>query len=303
MLVIVTGGIGIMGRALATDLAAGGYEIVLLSRNPQHLSGMPAGVRVVRWDGCSAEGWGVLANGATAIVNLAGESLAAGRWSAANKQRIIESRVNAGKAVVEAATGAAIKPEVVIQASGVGYYGPHGDEEVTERDGPGNDFPARVTLQWEPSTEPVRALGVRHAIIRTGPVLTLAGGALPRLLLPFKLFVGGPLGSGRQWFPWIHMADQVAAIRYLIETPAADGPFNLCAPNPLRNATFAEQIGRAMKRPSWLPVPSFALRLLFGEMATVLLEGQRAVPHRLSELGFKFRFPDAGSALRNLLAP
>jgi uncharacterized protein (TIGR01777 family) len=246
-------------------------------------------------------GWAPLANGADAIVNLAGENLAEGRWTEERKRRIRGSRIEAGRAVVEAVEQVADKPGVVVQSSGLGYYGPTGDEFVTEEAPPGRDFLARVAVDWEACTAPVEDLGVRRAIIRTAPVLSMAAGALPRLVRPFRSFVGGPLGSGRQWFSWIHIADEVGAIRFLVENQNARGPFNLTTPNPIRNADFARILGRRLGRPSSLPTPAFVLRLLFGEMAAILMEGQRALPRRLLDLGFSFRFPEAETALRDLL--
>jgi uncharacterized protein (TIGR01777 family) len=301
MRVIIPGGTGLIGRALAADLVTAGYEVVLLSRNPARVSDLPAGVGVERWDGRTADGWGHLADGATAIVNLAGENLAGGRWTSERKQRIVRSRVDAGKAIVQAIKASVVKPGVVVQASGVGHYGPHGDEKLAETAPPGNDFGASVTLDWEASTAPIEALGVRRVILRSGVVLSTQGGALPRLMLPYRFFAGGPLGNGRQWFSWIHIADEVSAIRFLMEYPEASGPFNLSAPGATTNAEFGRALGRAMGRPSWIPVPAFAMRLLFGEMATVLLDGQQVVPERLLDLGFTFRFPQAEPALRDLL--
>ncbi len=302
MNVIITGGTGLIGRALAADLLKEGHEVIVLSRRPEAYVGrVPAGVRLERWDGRTAEGWGHLVEGADAIVNLAGENIAAGRWTAERKRRIRESRVHAGEAVTAAVLAAREKPRVVIQASAVGYYGPHGDEEVDEDTPPGNDFLARVAVDWEASTAPVEEHGVRRVIIRTGIVLTPEGGALARMLLPFRLGLGGPLGSGRQWFPWIHIADEVGAIRFLMENEATQGPYNLTAPNPVRQREFARALGRVLRRPAFLPVPAFALRLLFGEMADVLLTGQRAVPRRLLEAGYTFRFPDLEPALEDLV--
>jgi len=302
MRTIITGGTGLIGRALAAGLIADGQEVIVLSRNLQRSTGLPEGVKVERWDGRTAQGWGHLADGADAIINLAGENLAAGRWTAEQKRRIIESRVNAGKAVVEAVSVAANKPRVLVQSSAVGYYGSRGDEEVVEESSPGNDFLVRqVVLPWEASTKDVEAMGVRRVLVRTGVVLSTQGGALPRMLLPFKFFIGGPLGSGKQWFPWIHLQDEVAAIRFLMANDEARGAFNLTAPNPLTNADLGKVIGKVMGRPAFMPTPAFALKLLFGEMSTVLLDGQRAIPKRLLDLGFEFKFADAESALRDLL--
>jgi hypothetical protein len=203
--------------------------------------------------------------------------------------------------VVQAVDAASVKPRVVVQASGTGYYGACGDEKITEEASPGQDFLGRTAVEWEACTAPVESLGVRRAIIRSGLVLSTRGGAFPLMVLPFRFFVGGPLGSGRQWLPWIHIADEVGAIRLLIENEAAGGPFNLAAPNPLTNADFGRALGRVLRRPGFMRAPALALRLLFGEMSTVLLDGQRAMPHRLSELGFAFRFPDVEAALRDLL--
>ncbi len=301
MRVIITGGSGLIGRALTANLTNDGHEVIVLSRQPETGADLPTGAKATRWDGRSAAGWGHLADGAKAIINLAGENIASGRWTPERKRAIRNSRTNAGQAVVEAVEAAANKPSVVIQASAVGYYGPRNGQEVTEDTPAGDDFLAQICAEWEASTVPVEAKGVRRAIIRTGVVLSPDGGALPRMLLPFKLFAGGPLGSGRQWFPWIHLADEVAAIRYLIDHQTARGPFNLTAPTPLTNAEFGRVLGRVLGRPAVMPTPGFALRLAFGEMATVLLDGQQAVPRRLQELGFTFRFPEAEAALRNLL--
>ena len=306
MRIIITGGAGFIGRALAADLAAAGYEVVILSRNPAKAAGLPAGVRAERWDGRTAAGWGPLADGALAIVNLAGENLAGGgfipaRWTPERKQLIRQSRLDAGQAVVEAVDAARVKPQVVIQSSGIGYYGNRDDSVLTEADQPGADFLARLTVDWEASTAPVALQGVRHVSIRSGVVLSPTEGALYRLLLPFKLFAGGPMGSGRQGFSWIHPIDETAAIRFLIENAGAGGAFNLCAPKPLTNAAFGKAIGAVLGRPYWLPAPAFALKLALGEVASMVLEGQRAAPKKLLDLGFKFRYPDAESALRDLL--
>lgn len=307
MRVIITGGTGLIGSALAQNLSADGYEVIVLTRSPQRETGLPAGVRAVGWDARSAEGWGPLVEGAAAIVNLAGASVAGeaflpARWTDERKRLLRDSRIHAGEAVVEAVERAEEKPGVVIQASGIGYYGFHGDEVLDEDAAPGHDFLARLAAyEWEPSTAAVEALGVRRAIIRTGVVLAKEGGALPRQLLPFRLFVGGPMGSGKQWVSWIHLADEVGAIRFLIEHPEAEGAFNLAAPGAVTNAQFAQAIGRVIKRPALLPLPGFAMKLAFGEVADVLLEGQRAAPRRLQELGYRFRFAEAEAALRDLV--
>lgn len=301
MRVLITGGTGLIGRALSADLAADAHQVIVLSRSPERASGLPAGVRAERWDAQTADGWVHLADGADAIVNLAGKNIGAGRWTNERKQRILNSRLDAGQAVVQATERVSQKPGVVIQASGIGYYGPRGKEELDETAKPGEDWLAQVAVQWEDSTLPVEGMGVRRAIIRTGVVLDAKDGALPRMVQPFRLYVGGPLGGGQQWFPWIHLVDEVAAIRFLIETPEASGPFNLVAPNPATNGQVSRALGRVLGRPAFMPIPGFVLRLMFGEMATLLLDGQRAVPRRLLDLGFQFRYLIVEAALKDVL--
>jgi uncharacterized protein (TIGR01777 family) len=301
MRVLIAGGTGLIGQALSQAMVAEGHDVVVLTRQPERAKKM-AGVQLQQWDGRSAAGWGHLAEGAGAIVNLAGAGIADQRWSAARKSESRQSRIDAGKAVMEAIAGAAVKPGVLIQSSAVGYYGTQtGDAEVDERVSPGGDFLAKVCFDWEASTAGAVRQGVRRAVIRTGVVLSLAGGAFPKQLLPFKLFAGGPVGSGRQWYPWIHLEDEVRAIQFLIANPKAEGPFNLSASQPVTNQEFGRLIGEVMGRPSFLPAPGFAMQAVFGEMAVILLEGQRAVPQRLLELGFVFKYPTAQEALRALL--
>jgi hypothetical protein len=303
MRVLITGGSGLIGRAVAAPLAAWGHEVVVLSRDPARVRGLPAGARAAGWDGRTAADWWELLKHDTAVLNLAGEGIAAGRWTAARKRRIRESRIDAGRAVLEAvmrAAAAGNAPATLLQASGVGYYGECGDREVDEDQPPGADFLAEVAVAWEASTAEVEALGVRRAVLRTGVVLDLGGGALPRMLLPFRLGIGGPLGGGRQWFPWIHMADEVGAILFLLKTPAARGPYNLCAPLPVTGRDFARALGRQLHRPAVLPVPAPALRLALGELADALLRSQRAVPRRLQDAGYVFKFPELPGALADL---
>ncbi len=305
MKIIITGGTGLIGKALANSLAQDEHEVIVLSRSPRTVEGLHSKVKVEGWDAKSARGWGGLANGADAIINLAASNIGGGsffpaRWTDERKQVMLESRLNSGKAVIEAIEQASVKPKVVIQPSATGYYGIRPKGELTEEAPAGDDFLADVCKQWEASTEAVERMGLRRPVIRMGVVLSREAGALPRLELPFKLFVGGPMGSGKQPLPWIHLDDVIGAIKFLLRHSTATGPFNLTAPNPVTNAEFSSKLGEAMGRPSLLPVPGFALNTVFGEVSQVVLDGQRAVPARLLEAGYVFRFPTAEAALADL---
>jgi uncharacterized protein (TIGR01777 family) len=303
--VIVTGATGFIGKALCRHLLEAGYDVVGLSRNPDEgKQFLPGQVNFARWDAKSAEGWMDYADGAYAIVNLAGENIASGRWTKERKQRILQNRLDAGKAVVEAVEQAKIKPEVVIQASGIGYYGDTRDEIVDETSPPGSGFLVEVAKQWEKATEQVKSFGVRHIIIRTGVVLGKGEGFLSRVMTPFRLFVGGHMGKGKQWISWIHIDDEIRAIRFLMEMENLEGVFNLSAPNPLTSRDFFGILGKVMRRPAWLSVPGFVLRLFLGEMADeLILSGQKAMPKRLLESGYEFTYVDAECALSQILNP
>jgi uncharacterized protein len=300
MRIIIAGGTGLIGSALTKSLLLDGHQVWVLTRHPdaRHLV---EGAQGVGWDGRTTIGWEGLVSRVDAIINLAGESLGSGSWSKARKIRIISSRVSAGQAISAAISMANPHPKVLIQASAVGVYGPHASEPVTEDSPAGFGFLANVCKEWEASSQSVEQLGVRRVVIRTGVVLSQDAEAFQRLLLPYKLFVGGPLGNGSQGFPWIHLTDEVAAIRFLMENDQAQGVYNLSAPEPLSNADFGRILARVMGRPYWLPVPAFALRLLLGEMSTLVLEGQYMHPKRLHELGFSFRYEKAEPALWEIL--
>lgn len=301
MRIIITGGTGLIGKALANALLADGHQVIVLSRNPDKATNTPYGLQLEKWDGKSTAGWGHLVDGAGAIVNLAGEGIADGRWSAERKKLIRESRVHAGLAVQDAVKQATEKPKVVLQSSAVGYYGPTKDEMITENSPPGADFLSKVCFDWEASTVPLVQMGIRRPVLRTGVVLSTEGGAFPKMRLPFKFFAGGPIGSGKQWLPWIHLEDEVRAIQFLLNHESATGPFNLSAPTPVTNKEFGETLGKVMERPALAPAPAFVMKTIFGEMSTVLLDGQRAIPTRLEEAGFTFKFPTLEAALRDLL--
>lgn len=304
---VVAGGGGFIGRALCRALLARGWRVTSLTRGaPRGAGASPEGPLPPRatWDGRTVEGWGHLADGADAVVNLAGESIADGRWTEARRRAILESRVFAGQALTHAVAQAAVKPGVFLQASAVGFYGDTGDAPVDETAGPGNGFLSDVCLQWEASSHPVEALGVRRVVARTGLVLGRGGGVFEKMLPAFRYYLGGPLGHGRQGFPWIHLRDQVETMVFLLERDDLSGAFNLCAPEPATNRDFCQALGRALSRPCGLAVPAAVLRLALGEMADeLLLGGCRAFPRRLMEAGYVFLHPRLPGALSDLLSP
>ena len=292
-----------MGRALGRRLIDAGYEVTALSRRASKATELLGpDMHVAQWNALTSEGWLDLADGALAIVNFAGENIGTGRWTAEKKRRIANSRLNATNAVVEAVAKAANKPHTIIQASGIGYYGDRGDELLNEDSAPGTGFLADVATQRERALQPVREYGIRWAVIRVAPVLPARGGFLSHVVPPFRMFLGGHPGSGKQWFPWIHIDDLTAAVRLLIENPDLSGPFNMTSPNPMRAEQFYRLLAKQLHRPAVFPMPAFFLKLVFGEVATeLLLSGQRALPTKLLQAGYEFKFPDADSALQNIL--
>ncbi len=296
MRVVVAGGTGFIGRRLVGRLAASGHEVSVLTRQPR-AAGLPPSARLVPWGEGTA--WQSAVDGADGIVNLAGESVAR-RWTATVKKRILESRLDAVAMLSAAVDRASRRPRVLVNASAVGYYGPREDEELTEEAPPGEDFLARTCVAWEEAARALQARGLRVVRLRIGTVLATDGGALAKMLPPFRAFAGGPLGSGSQWMSWIHREDLVDLVLFALATPAAEGALNATAPAPVRNGDFARALGRALGRPALLPAPAAVLKLLLGEMATLVLDGQRVVPRRAGELGFRFRFPELPAALRDL---
>jgi uncharacterized protein len=301
MRTVIAGGTGFLGRALARALVTAGHDVVNLTRRAP--AGPSSNGRGVAWvpDGQAGD-WAREIDGATAVVNLAGESIAARRWSAAQKQRILDSRVRATRSLVNAIRQVAQPPRVFVSGSAVGYYGPRGDETVTEANAAGNDFLARVCIEWEAEARAAEPL-TRVTYLRTGLVLDRNEGALPQMLPPFWFGAGGPVGSGRQYWPWIHLQDWVDLVRFSMRTLAVAGPINLTAPNPVTNREFARTLGRVLHRPALLPAPGFALRILLGEMAgALLLSGQRAMPAKAARLGYHFAFADLETALRRIFS-
>jgi uncharacterized protein len=299
--VVVAGGTGLLGRALVESLLADGQDVVLLTRRASSQGARP--VSIV-WSPDGGVGpWAEALSGAAAIVNLAGHSIGGNRWTDAEKDRILTSRLGATRSIVSALAARGGESTVLVNASAQGYYGSRGDDVLTEESGQGSGFLADVCARSEGEALRAEGLVSRVVLLRTSLVLDSRAGALPRMLLPFRWFVGGPLGSGRQFISWIHKTDWVHMVRWALVTGEVSGPLNLAAPNPVTNAEFSRAVGRALHRPSWLPAPAFALRLLLGEMADgVVLCSQRLVPARALELGYRFRFPSLGAALADVLS-
>jgi uncharacterized protein (TIGR01777 family) len=308
--VVVAGGTGFLGTALCNSLAAAGHRVVVLTRkrvtaalDPAQAARPHPGVHLASWtpDGTTGP-WKAFLDGAGAVVNLAGESLAARRWTPGTRRRIRDSRLDATRSLVEAIRVCERPPVVFISGSAVGYYGTHSEQVLTESSPAGSDFLAELCLEWEATAAYAARSVQRFVALRTGLVLDREGGALARMTLPFRLFAGGRLGSGRQPISWIHRDDWTGMVRWAIESPSVTGPLNATAPNPVTNIEFAEALGAVLRRPAWLPVPAPALRLLIGEMAdALLLGGQRAVPRRALELGFRFRYERVRDALEAVL--
>ena len=293
---LISGGTGFIGRALCVDLLRAGQQAVVLTRCAAAAQQkLPLGAEAV-------EDLAAL-DGADAVVNLAGESVVGGRWSAARKQALLDSRISTTVRLLRWIEGLRQRPQVLVSASAIGYYGPCGDRELDEGACAGKDFSARLCSAWEAEALKARALGLRVCLLRIGIVLGCDGGALSSLLPQFRLGLGGRMGDGRQWMSWVHRADLVALIRHLAEDPAAAGVYNGTAPQPVTNADFSRTLGRVLSRPAFLPTPGFVLRLLFGEMADLLLTGQKVLPKRALAEGFEFHHPELEGALREVLAP
>ena len=303
MKVVITGGTGFIGTALTSALLARGDKVTLVTRAPVVAQQSWDGRIDARlWNGRDPGPWVMAINGADAVINLAGESVAGGRWSGARKLALVKSRIDSTRAVVKALEAATERPLVFVSASAVGYYGGNPKGDCPEGAPPGSDFLAALCGQWEREAAAGEKFEVRAVMARIGVVLGKSGGAFAKMLTPFKLGLGGPLGSGRQPFPWIHVDDAVGAILHAIEDVGLAGPVNVVAPEPATSATFAKAMGRALHRPAFLPAPAFALRLALGEMSTLLLDGQRAVPKKLLDSGYAFRHPTLDGALKELVS-
>ncbi|HUE29671.1 MAG TPA: TIGR01777 family oxidoreductase [Verrucomicrobiae bacterium] len=288
MRVLVTGGTGFIGAALCQALAGAGHTVTVVTRDPQRTGGAAIG-----WEGVSAA-----VRETDALVNLAGEPLGSGRWDARQKQLIRDSRVRVTRTLVGAVAAGEPRPKVLVNASAIGYYGPRADEVLDESAGPGTGFLADVCRAWEEAALAAEDLGLRVVRLRLGVVLAADGGALARMLPPFRAFLGGPIGSGRQWMSWIHRDDVTGLVADTLANESYHGAVNATAPQPVTNRDFARMLGRVLARPAWLPTPAFALRLMVGEMADLLLSGQRVLPGVADRLGYRWRFTELGGALQ-----
>ena len=303
MKVLISGGSGFIGSRLVTSLAKDGHDVVVLSRRPETKT-LPSGVRYVTWDARSASGdWVKELSGAQAVVNLAGASIGTWPWTKRRMIELISSRVSPTTALVQALerTPAMLRPPVLVSASGIDYYGDRGDEVITEESGPGDSFLAQLGQQWESAAQMAEPLGVRVVRIRTSMVFGPEAYAFRLLTLPFRFFVGGPLGNGRQWFTWIHVDDIVGLYRLALEDRRVSGPLNGVAPDIRRQRDLAKEIGRVLHRPALIPVPSFVLRLVLGKEAQLLLHGRHAEPAKALGYGYRFRVGGLHEALEETL--
>jgi uncharacterized protein len=299
MKLVIAGASGLIGSVLVQRLRQRGDALVLLSRQPGSRGAAP-NTKWLVWQPGAAGGWEESIDGADGVVNLAGEGIAEKRWTERQKEIIRSSRIDSTRALVQAIAKAQAKPKFLINASAVGYYGARGDEMLTEESAPGKDYLAQVCLAWEEEARKAEDHGVRVALLRTGIVLAKGKGALAKMVPPFKFFVGGPLGSGKQWMPWIHIEDEIGLILFLMEHANAQGSFNATSPNPVTMEEFSQALGKVLNRPSWASVPASALTLLLGEMADMVLAGQRALPKGAEKLGYNFKHPTITKALESL---
>ncbi|MEX6667238.1 TIGR01777 family oxidoreductase [Pseudomonas sp. W2-17] len=297
MHILLTGGTGLIGRRLCKHWLAQGHQLTVLSRKPDDVARLcGANVRgIAHFDDIGSQH-------VDAVINLAGAPIADRPWTRKRKILLWDSRITLTEQLVTWLERREQKPDVLISGSAVGWYGDGGERELDENAQPvSEDFASRLCIAWEETAQRAETLGIRVVLVRTGLVLADEGGMLQRLLPPFKMGMGGPIGNGRQWMPWVHIEDQIALIDFLMNRDEARGPYNACAPSPARNRDFAKTLASVLHRPSFMPMPAVALRVLLGELSILLLGGQRARPDRLEEAGFTFRFTDLRAALENLL--
>lgn len=301
MKMVVAGATGFIGRSLCNELAKE-HNIIALTRRPEKASNFFAkSIDIIKWNPKYNDGWESCLDGSDAIVNLAGTNLASARWSKNFKAEILDSRIKASKAIIQAIEKSKVKPKTIITASAIGFYGNRANEKLDEESGGGDGFLASVAKEIEDSSREFEILGLRSIVIRTGIVLGSSGGALPKMIMPFKCYLGGYWGKGNQWMSWISLADEVAAIKFLIKNSNLYGAFNLTSPEPLQNRQLFQILARVLKKPCWLPVPAFMLKIMFGEIANELfLASQRVYPKKLIDAGFKFKYTELKKALESI---
>lgn len=302
MKIAIIGATGLIGRNLVRSLMNDRHDPWILTRDLDRAKKIfPECRQIVSWNGSDAVSLARIIAGVDALINLAGENIASGRWTATRRRKILNSRVIPTRAIAEAIPTLVHKPKVWLQASATGFYGNRGDEILDEYSAPGNGFLAEVTRQWEDSARTAES-HTRLVFLRTGVVFSDRGGALPKLAMPFRYYAGGPVGSGKQWISWIHIKDEVRAITFLLENPMVSGVYNLTAPSPIQMEDMAKLLARVLRKPSWAKVPSLVIKLLFGQMGEEsILASQKVIPHRLTEAGFSFQFSDPEQALTDLL--
>jgi len=300
MKVFITGGTGFVGTQITSRLIQEGHQVTILTRSLKGAKGSSPGISYLEGDPTKEGPWQEAIKTHDAVINLAGASIFS-KWTEEHKKAIRESRVNTTRNIVEGMPSHPERPFTLFSTSAVGYYGFCADEERTEESPPGNDFLARTAVEWEGEALKAREKGARVVITRFGIVMGEKGGALSQMIPLFKKYIGGPIGSGKQWFSWVHIKDLVEAFVFLIKHPEISGPVNVCSPNPVRNRDLAKALGKALHRPSFFPAPGFMVKLVLGEFGSVILEGQRVIPKRLLENGFVFRYPDIGKALQGIV--
>lgn len=299
MKIVVTGGTGFIGRALVEELSGQGHEVVVLTRKSRHEPKL--GVRFRKWDAASSGSWQDDVSSADGVVNLAGEPIAEGRWTTSRKRLLIDSRVQSTRRIVDALSARSAKPSLLISGSGIGYYGASDDRMLDERSALGEGFLAELSAAWEEEALRAGAFGTRVVLLRMGMVLEQDGGVLPKMVLPFRLFAGGPIWPGTQWVSWIHRRDLIGLIQFVITTQALSGPVNAVAPEAVTMKKFCDGVGKALHRPSWLPVPGLALSLALGELGSMMTTGQRVHPAKALSSGYVFRYPTLEPALRAIV--
>jgi hypothetical protein len=300
--VIITGASGLIGRQLFKELLNRGDEITIFARDPASAKQqLPGAKDYVKWDYLELDPWQKMVDGKNAIIHLAGANISGKRWTEKYKKEILESRIISTQNLIKAIGNSNNKPECFIISSAVGYYGDAGNETLTEASPSGNDFLSKVCTKWELESHKVDELGIRRVNVRTGVVISADGGALKKMLLPFKFFVGGPLGNGKQWFPWLHIDDIIRIYLFALDNPNIQGPLNAVSPGLITMKNFAENIGEVLHRPSIFSVPKIILKIIIGETAEPILASQRVIPEKLLQSGFKFKFENIENALTDLL--